>query len=1800
MWIALGLSLPLVLYAAACVYGLRIARSPRELFPQFAATVAAVWAMVAIGILVLGPDDWPDTTQVAWTGIEAKADAATPSLTIGGSEQTAVTAWPNGSFSPQVTITPNADGTRATLSIAKGGAFAILPSIESLLNGRELSEGQTKLIDGYRFELAERLPLPVFFRTGLFIRYRLRVYAPNGALVADLVIRRPGWFTRYRILSLEYLNTRSEKGVVKNRVYDNWSRPILIGITNRGLRILDRTSVARSGCDLPCSLRLRWRRGTLNLSIEKYQNVVRVRFARPWRHVSPLPEKNESGARQLVVTRQAQPGDFAFLLPLGGGVSDPRAPLWILDEAGRPRFAGADRPEAIYGGANEQAAVTSETEIAAGRYRFRFATSTDILHPGTVVVHLVLALACFIAGVILIGPRTVPEQRWIVCGIAAVLWAVLVFRVALAVRYALEPQFIDAISVKGLILSLFAATVVPGLVLLEGRLRCDAKVKMNRKQDSLRAGWHAIAYLAAIVFVALLQLGVADNVWPALPASLAPGLGARAPMLLILAIFGLRAAWMIRREYLAGGLRSTPLLSYERFADAAARFWRTVADRGRTTGVRWYLTIAGLFALLLLVLLAIPGSRVVQEVFAPLVLTLLPALLWLSSAQHFRDSNQASRLRPAMGMQIAFWTRMLFWAVLTVAIPVFAFPMVIGDPGSVLATLAVFLPLLLILFMASRALKPALAITACLLIAFALAALTYLRIEALYPLMKSMSFSGNVPARVIAFKRDERAQLDILRFSRTLEEAYTHTWENKAIGHEGGLRGIGFGQAPTRRSHVGQDTLQFDSVFSFFVVSEHGLLGGAALLLIYLVPSVLILIATRGRLTLATAFGLVICAAFFAEAWFHAAMNTGVVPFAGRNLPLLSVHSGSDMVKWLSLFVVAAGTAFWTTARKVNVAQPAPLEPIVSDQRRWQIHAAFAGFPLVLLCIVVWSGWRNVNDTKLAEPFTWDTLLESVSKLTRNGKLTLNGRAEIVLAPDVATDESLLVQQVNAFNQLPLNERIGEIRSSTLMSKLLGVRTPAGYEAVLREEATTQLDQPSPYPPLFRLMPEPERVDDFGILQLTGAPYRIEPNPEFNTRISFRPQPTESDLPRIFMADRRHGTFVLQGSAFSISVPRRTPLPYEDRTMELSVAGEELQLTSDTNPASPRGDVVLEGPDPRNRIRREPYFRFSIEQGKFLFIENQLRTALRVSRGSQQLSIPTGRRLQVYGGDRVQLPAQTMIDPAFSVFETDPPPLVGPAWVMGRWRSAWDPASPLPWTPYLATALELEAERIGAAETKKRYEMLTLDSALQQGAQTDVARIGHELHTRRLGRFAPIAVRACRGTADVVERAVQNAHPPRVALSVVSITDGSVLAMAGWPRTSPGALGKACTPSDTWCPPTVWIDRMAPSFVRSRYGGDRNFDRIEMGSSTKPILAAAALAVDPRIEDLRVAGPNGTESEVFGMAIPSKAWEVHYSPRWTDFASYLTQSDNRYQVRLGFLALARRGPDGQMQTEERRSPSVHESFDGTNEWRRYPVFPGAMKFSSRKTDGMVRIDDSPFAQKIRTMFGAGVRQGDFRIAQYSFWTLKGEDDAAPPPLPAPLQPDDKAPPLPISRAFEIVSPEVANLGFDYITNPRQYISLLLGGNNNRWANVEFAGAFASAVTGHPVVPHIVQSKTAPAPAASRQHFPAIAARLRPGLEGVVMSGTAAFARGKLVPPELAAIPGLKIYAKTGTLAATQDGTETSRLVIAMVRWSDETNGVVQKGLVLSLVAERAQLGDATRWLAQYITDHQEHLARYLQ
>jgi hypothetical protein len=167
-----------------------------------------------------------------------------------------------------------------------------------------------------------------------------------------------------------------------------------------------------------------------------------------------------------------------------------------------------------------------------------------------------------------------------------------------------------------------------------------------------------------------------------------------------------------------------------------------------------------------------------------------------------------------------------------------------------------------------------------------------------------------------------------------------------------------------------------------------------------------------------------------------------------------------------------------------------------------------------------------------------------------------------------------------------------------------------------------------------------------------------------------------------------------------------------------------------------------------------------------------------------------------------------------------------------------------------------------------------------------------------------------------------------------------------------------------------------------------------------------------------------------------------------------------------------------------------------------------------------------------------------------------------------------------------------------VKNPRDYVTLLLGGGNNLWSNVDFAGAFGSLVIGAPVLPHLVEAGT-PVAAPARDGLRAASRGLNPGLKKVVSHGTAAsrFAmRGGVL--QRWTDRGCELYAKTGTLDEQDGPYNTSRLVLALVRWKPGGQEI-EAGLVFSLVAEHAATGTATEWLRDFLNAHDKLIERFL-
>jgi hypothetical protein len=271
------------------------------------------------------------------------------------------------------------------------------------------------------------------------------------------------------------------------------------------------------------------------------------------------------------------------------------------------------------------------------------------------------------------------------------------------------------------------------------------------------------------------------------------------------------------------------------------------------------------------------------------------------------------------------------------------------------------------------------------------------------------------------------------------------------------------------------------------------------------------------------------------------------------------------------------------------------------------------------------------------------------------------------------------------------------------------------------------------------------------------------------------------------------------------------------------------------------------------------------------------------------------------------------------------------------------------------------------------------------------------------------------------------------------------------------------------------------------------------------------------------------------------------------------------------------------------SPSAAESMSrGSTAWRHYPLFPANIEFNQKQPRYMRDLDETPFAHRLHQMFGIGIH-GDDVLYRYSFWTGDERDDV--PPLKA-TQP---SPNILLSG----ISPEPPQFALERLETARAYVSLLLGGEENMWANVDFAGAFATAVGGRPVIPHIVRSAKL---TTTREEFVQVAAKLRPGLHAVVMNseGTACQElRASGASEWLIQLEdrGYKIYGKTGTLAEGENRPSTSRLVLAIVRWKGNR---VERGEVLSLVVERAnRTGLAAEWLGEFLIQNSQLLNSFL-
>ena len=166
-------------------------------------------------------------------------------------------------------------------------------------------------------------------------------------------------------------------------------------------------------------------------------------------------------------------------------------------------------------------------------------------------------------------------------------------------------------------------------------------------------------------------------------------------------------------------------------------------------------------------------------------------------------------------------------------------------------------------------------------------------------------------------------------------------------------------------------------------------------------------------------------------------------------------------------------------------------------------------------------------------------------------------------------------------------------------------------------------------------------------------------------------------------------------------------------------------------------------------------------------------------------------------------------------------------------------------------------------------------------------------------------------------------------------------------------------------------------------------------------------------------------------------WEVHANGNWIDFKNYLAQSDNRYQVRLGFLGLAE--TFGGEVTDEGASNSQKESLGGSpaRPWKKFPKFPPEINFSNVQPGPFRRLNETQLAKNLQNMFGISVTE-DYFGHRRSFWTKNEADDLS-----------QRLAERSWLAIFNAISPQAVDLALDRVSLPRDYVTLLLGRSEER-------------------------------------------------------------------------------------------------------------------------------------------------------
>ncbi|HEX6085058.1 MAG TPA: hypothetical protein VF266_11070 [Thermoanaerobaculia bacterium] len=855
-------------------------------------------------------------------------------------------------------------------------------------------------------------------------------------------------------------------------------------------------------------------------------------------------------------------------------------------------------------------------------------TVRDLPTPRALLIALFVAWLALVAFVASIAFGRTQRLRlrdlWAIGGILVAVWSILLVRVLLAVRYLLTPTAVDEVTAKGLAGSLAALVIVPGFIALavrlwvhhrpghEGGLKPAPHVEWASAR-SPHVEWASARSALATTAVALTLVLGAIIEFVVMPRQILPNLSElflpSAFDKLLLVVYLVSAAAIVSALKGFGNLWQWP---YRATFEAGRTFWQTLSVEEQQppdpNAFKRYTIqpVRRVFEALLspqlkplflgwcvTAVLILIASRIapeyVRQIVAPFWMVGIPALLLLArpvanaqDALKVLDPGGAPAVEPTLADTIATVVVLLF-------APVAIMLGVLGDFGAIYSVLAFWFPLALLLLLTTSV---RLAATLLLVLVMGLA-LSYQALIGTYAIAPGTT--EHILSRVEVMRHGPAAQEWLLDLeapsaadarsvtAANVRNALVHEWEHMAMVRKGGWTGLGYNHAPASQSFIRQDTIQYDSVYSFFISGEHGVLGGLLLMLLFAAPVAFLLMRSK-RLRVGDLLAIAIAAGLLGEALVHAAMNVAQLWFSGRNLPLLATASNSDVLRWALLLGLMCQALLWASGLRADSFDTIPSTAVTRThvfdpefgerRRRWVNRAVMAGIvllgflvayatrdfawfalaltiplamllrrreyaalallpALVVLVLVVRGSVRALRNSEF-DVLTWSRLLKRVDEMHDAGMLRFDPKTQRILFrngdgdfTDRPTGATLLEAEVLRFNSLPANLRMDGGRAALPAAFFSGVTDPGTYSRRMYElwQRETELNART-RPSVFAV----QRVEN-DAEGTAETSFEVTGNPDYNIMHSFADARDESEVQPVSIRGR-NGDVQLLGKAW--------------------------------------------------------------------------------------------------------------------------------------------------------------------------------------------------------------------------------------------------------------------------------------------------------------------------------------------------------------------------------------------------------------------------------------------------------------------------------------------------------------------------------------------------------------------------------------------------------------------------------------------------------------------------------------------